>query len=895
MQRQENYSMKRINYRGRANGWVWILTSVLFLLFGPVQAGSAEDQPGTLEPGLYQTTGGEASARLQPVDGAWEFMLWQGPAESEPGSGFAFLGRILQRSGTSRLAGTWQSMPGSCCPGRGRGEIEAIDTRSFRFIVFSPSLDQAPWPSLPQVVFSKVAELPAVTSLARLVGDWRVSMWYDDLLPGGAPADLVMGNLRLTASQDKAEGIWAGRPGQVQLIPQTSGLELVYKDAAAGFELSASLREQAGGLALSGPFHSTLGQGRLSLVRGGLPAAPAGPQPGAGGDLAGIWVDPRTGNDYFQIKDSPKGFSFTAYGGSLAQPRYLSKGEARRSGPGRFEGSARDVSGYCCGNQARLIFRQISPEELEISSIWWPIGQTDPGMPPTEPYVLQRTQSESTGPAATRPTAGRWPVIQAPRTGLMSVHGGAVKASFTWQPAQNSGVQAHAYTIFSQGGYGRDFDLFIDPQGRLAARIATQAGPLNLVANRGTKPGSVHQAWLTYQAGGGAKLYMDGAIVASAEMAQPWVGSNSPYLVGASRWPGRAFQGDIQRVELYGSAQDPLQPGEPNLVITPPPPGQTESEPAAGQAAAQARPLVRLWNPSRMVHAYSVKPSDIERLQSIGWQRQGPVAGLWEKQMPGSEPLYAFRHRGKGYTILDTSQTPPPGCDALGLMGYLLPQPAEGSVELFELKGDLPDPLRGGSNIDLLYTTSPETVESAREAGYGQAKSLGYVQPVDEPAFSPPVLYSWSGVWRGEGWGRFFIKRQGKDLLMFWYYGRADGPHYYGRYKLSADLKRAEGIAVGRPGKSASYYRHVLEFISGSLQGPRVRLNSWRLAAPLDDGRLVRFAKPKPTTTMLSKQADGLPPNESAETAKALGPPDPAAMLEKALNAARSTGRLLER
>lgn len=887
--------MKQLESHKRTSSRTWLLILALVLFLMPLQPAHAADMLITMEPGLYQTTDGAAAARLQPVDGAWEFMLWQGPAEAEPGVGFAYLGRLLQRPGTSRLAGTWQSMPGSCCPGRGRGEIEAIDARTFRFIVFSPSLDQAPWPALPQMVFSKAAELPAVTSLARLVGDWRVSMWYSDLLPGGAPADLVTGKLRFTASQDKAEGLWEGRPGQVELIPQPSGLELVYKDAAAGFELSASLREQAGGLALSGPFHSTLGQGRLSLVRGGLPAAPGGPQPGAGGDLAGIWVDPRTGNDYFQIKDSPQGFSFSAYGGSLAQPRYLSKGEARRAGPGRFEASARDQKGYCCGNQARLIFRQISPEELEVSSIWWPIGQPDPGTPPAEPYVLQRTQREASGAAASRPATGRWPLIQAAKTGLMAQHGGALRVAFTWQPAQASGGQAPAYTLFSQGGYMRDLDLFIDSQGRLAARIATPAGPVTLAGKQPLQPGAGHEAWLTYQSGGQASLYLDGAPVASAEMAQPWVGSNSPYLVGASRWPGRAFQGDIQRVELYSASQDPVQPGEPALVITPPPAEQIQAEAAPGQAVSQTQPLVRLWNSSRVVHAYAVKASDIERLQSLGWQRQGPVAGLWEKQTPGTEPLYAFRHRGKGYTVLSTEQTPPPGCDALGLMGYLLPQAAEGSVELFELKAELPDPLRGGSDIDLLYTTSPATVEAAKKAGYGQERSLGYVQPVQEPVFTPPLLYSWSGVWRGEGWGRFFIKRQGSELLMFWYYGKSDGPHYYGRYELSSDLKRAEGIAVGRPGKSASYYRHVLEFVAGSLQGPKVRLTSWRLAAPLDDGRLVQFNKPKPTTTMLSKQAETIPPIEAGELAKALGPPDPAALLQKALDSARGEGRLLER
>lgn len=891
---QENLSMKHKNTSKRTIGWTLFSILVLALLVIPIQSALAADTQLVLEPGFYQTPGGEAAARLQQLDDAWEFMLWQGPAESEPGAGFAFLGRLLARPGTSRLAGTWQSMPGSCCPGRGRGEIEVLGAKTFRFVVFSPSLDHAPWTVFSQMVFNKVAELHTRSPMARLVGDWQVSLWYNDLLPGGAPADLVTGKVHLTAAQGRAEGIWQGLPGDLTLTPQPSGLEIVYKDAAAGYEMHASLREEAGGLVLAGPFHSTLGQGRLSLVRGGLPAAPGGPQPKAGGGLTGIWVDPRTGNDYFRIKDSLQGFSFTAYGGSLAQPRYLSKGKARQAGPGRFEASARDVEGYCCGNQARLIFRQISPEKLEVSSIWWPAGQPDPGSPPAEPYVLQRTERQIPGAVASQATTGRWPLVQTPKPGLVPLDGGAVKATFTWRPTQTSGGQAPAYTLFSQGGYRRDLDLYVDSRGRLAALIASKAGPISLSANHEIKPGSSHEAWLTYQADGQAKLFLDGAPVASAEMAQPWVGSNSPYLVGASRWPGRAFQGNIQRVELYDAPQDPTQPGDPILVITPPPPSQGESTLVPGQLAG-ASPLVRLWNPNRLVHAYAVNPGDIEHLQSMGWQRQGPVANLWEQPIPNSEPLYAFRHRGMGYTILNSEQTPPPGCDALGLMGYLLPQPAEGSMELYELKAVLPDPLRGGSNADVLYTTRPETVAAARKAGYGQEQSLGYVQPVDEPAFTPPALYSWNGTWHGEGWGRFFIKLQGKDLLMFWYYGRADGPHYYGRYKLSQDLKRAEGIAVGRPGKSASYYRHVLEFITGSLQGARVRLTSWRLAAPLDDGRLVRFTKPKPTVTILSKQAEALPPSEVNELAKAMGSPDPAVMMQKALDAASHEGRLLER
>lgn len=869
----------------------------LLILLAPLcqTSGAQASQTGSLlEPGLYQSEDGQSAVRLRQADSAWELVFWQGTAEAGPGAGFGYFGRFLSRSGTARLAGAWQSLPGSCCPGRGRGEIEALDSRSFRFTVFSPSLDQAPWPTLEEMVFSKVAELPSASSLARLAGDWRVSLWYTDLLPGGAPADLVSGRLRISAAQGKAQGAWQDRPGQLGLTEQPNGLELTYTDQAASYELNASLSQEAGGLAMSGPFSSTLGRGKMRLVRAGLPADPAGPTAGTGHGLAGLWVDPRTGNDYFQITDTPQGFGFTTYGGTMAQPRYLSKGSAHRAGPGRYEAQARDQEGYCCGNQARLVFRLVSPEELEVSSVWWPLGQPDPGSPPTSPYVIKRVKGDDQASASVSKGA-RWPLVKAAKPGLMDRAFGAIKVSFTWQPVDASGQPVQAYTLFSQGGYLRDLDIFIDQQGRLSADIATKDGPVALRAEIPLKPGEPHEAWLIYSAGGQARLLLDGAPVAAVAMAQPWSGSNSPYLVGASRWPGRAFQGDILRVELYASAQDPAQPGEPALIITPPAETGQEGAQESAEPKSATTPLVRFWNPNRLVHAYAAKPQDAQRLQSQGWLRQGPVAGLWSQALEGSQPLYGFHHRGKGYTLLSPSQTPPSGCDALGLMGYVLPQPAEGSVALYQLRADLPEPLRGGAVTDLLYTTRPETVKEAREAGYGNEQLVGYVQPVEEPAFSPPLLYNWGGAWRGEGWGRFFIKRQGADIVMFWYYGPPDGPRYYGHYKLNAGAQRAEGIAVGRPGKGASYYRHVLEFLTGKNQEPRIRLTAWRLAAPLDDGRLVRFITSKPTVTMLQKHTQALPSSESQELAKALGPPDPAAMLQEALNAARKEGRLLER
>jgi hypothetical protein len=295
------------------------------------------------------------------------------------------------------------------------------------------------------------------------------------------------------------------------------------------------------------------------------------------------------------------------------------------------------------------------------------------------------------------------------------------------------------------------------------------------------------------------------------------------------------------------------------------------------------------------VHAYAVEPAELERLEAAGFARQGPVAGLADREAPGLEPLYGFRHRGQGYTLLSTDQSPPPGCDSLGLMGFAGPREGPDSVALYELTAEFAEPLRGGRSVDVLYTTDREAAEALARAGYGEPRPVARVAPVEEPAPEPPATFSWPGSWRGEGWGRFFITRQGDALAMHWYYGRPDGPQYHGRYRLSADGRRAEGVAVGRPGKGASYYRHLLEFLAGREKGPRVRLTSWRLAAPLDDGRLVSFQNPKPTTTLLIKQNDELPAEERARLQGALAATSPQEMMHQALSRARAQGRLLER
>ena len=50
-----------------------------------------------------------------------------------------------------------------------------------------------------------------------------------------------------------------------------------------------------------------------------------------------------------------------------------------------------------------------------------------------------------------------------------------------WPGRAQPATPARPYTLFSQGGYGRDLDLYIDPQGRLSARIALAPDQILLV------------------------------------------------------------------------------------------------------------------------------------------------------------------------------------------------------------------------------------------------------------------------------------------------------------------------------------------------------------------------------------------------------------------------------
>ena len=785
-------------------------------------------------------------------DGSWQVLFWQGedPRNRETG-GFSFLGRAVYDAKRNRLAVNWQSLPGSCCPGRGRAELTPLDPKSFKFSVFAPNLEQGAWPVLGDAKFTWTYPPVSEAKAASLLGGWKILLWYEDMLPGGAPADQVEGLLQVSLREGAQKAQWLDRPGEVTLGFKGDGLDLAYSDLKAGYGLNAVLRPLAGGLAYAGRFHSTLGRGSLQMVRAGLPASPPGAA-AAADNLAGTWVDPRTGSDFFEITGSARGFDFISYGGSKTKPRYLTKGSALPLGDGGFQASAADVEGYCCGNRGKLLFNLKDDNQMEVRALWWPKGQAEPQTAPDQPYVIRKQKAEP-GARGRIAAGAMWPAVRQAAPGLLGTETGAVEVAFNWAP--QSGPRD--YTLFSQGGYLRDMDLFIDPGGRLAARITTRNGELALSGNRKVEAGRDHLALLTYRAGGHAVLYLDGEEVGRAGMPAAWTGSNSPYLAGGSRWPGRSFEGSIKSVRLWAKVPEPEAPAEPELAMEFAPAGPADAGPK--EAGSAGRTIMRLWNPVRLLHAYAVRQEQIEILKKEGYLLQGPVGKLAAVREEGTEPLFAFRHRALGYYVLARGAKAPEGCDSLGLMGFIWANANPETTKLESFTASFPEPVRGGRSRDTYYTSRPENAQAAGEAGYGGAVLVGYVKPAKEPDFVAPLLYEWNGSWRGEGWGRFFMKRDGDRVDVFWYYGRMDSPHYFGRYRLEPGGRRAKGYAVGNPGAAATYYRQELSFADNLGGGPGIKVRTWRLAAPTDDGKMVLFRKPGDKDSRLIKTTQAVP------------------------------------
>ncbi|KIX11923.1 LamG-like jellyroll fold domain-containing protein [Dethiosulfatarculus sandiegensis] len=877
--------------------FTFILFSCAVLCLSGLFPLTAQAQPqDLLNPGIYQWEDFSYCEVKKQDNGSFYLLLRQGTPEAPTPKGFAFYGRLVPDADQTRYSVSWQALPSSCCPGRGRAEIELVEQDKLSFVSLAPSSDRPAWSVKSGAVFVRTGDLKETSLLKYLAGSWNVSWWYTDLLPGNTPADPGSQKISFQVADEKATGVWPGTANPISLTPSEKGIALAYKDGKNGYELTASLLPEAGGLSLNGSFYSTLGRGRMVLVRNGLPANPPGNRGEIVGGLSGTWVDPRTGNDFFRLKGTIKGFDFTAYGGSRNNPRYLTKGRARPDEADTFQAFAKDVKGHCCGNQGRMIFKLLTPTRMEVKAVWWPQGTPDPQTEPGSPYIIEKISASTEKATVATSTRGRWPVVTPRRPGLLPQDQGAVKAIFSYSPQG----AAKDHTIFSQGGYLRDFDFFIDTKDKLAARIACQDQELTLRSQTRVTPEKEHQAWLVYQVGKSASLYLDGKKVAEKPMPTPWLGSNSPYIMGASRWPQRSFDGKITSVSLWPTFQDPLLAMEPALTIDAPQADETGQGGNPPEKAPETVQLVRFWNPTRLIHAYAVNEQEITALQNEGFVKTGPVGRILTSPHKDATGLWAFTHRSQGYTILltgDEAPATPKDCDRLGRLGYVWTQAAPENTQLFGLQASFSEPVRRIKSEDLFYTTSRENAAAAREAGYGPRKEVAFVLPERETPYKNPLLYDWSGAYRGEGWGRFFISQKGNELYMFWYYGGISGPHYFGRYTLGPDNRTAEGIAVGRPGSKASYYRHRLVFDLESEKGPSIRLTAWRMAAPLDDGRLVLLNKSKASQTLMIKTSQKIPAREESILARqsAPGAVSPAKAYEQAVQKARQENRLEHR
>jgi hypothetical protein len=94
--------------------------------------------------------------------------------------------------------------------------------------------------------------------------------------------------------------------------------------------------------------------------------------------LTGLWVDSRTGRDFWEIEGDEQGFRFTAYGGNPASPRYLSRGVALALQPGHLNATVRDLPGHCCAQQARFNLRIINSGQMQAEGAFSAAAQ--PGL-----------------------------------------------------------------------------------------------------------------------------------------------------------------------------------------------------------------------------------------------------------------------------------------------------------------------------------------------------------------------------------------------------------------------------------------------------------------------------------------------------------------------------------
>ncbi|MDR1396373.1 MAG: hypothetical protein LBJ14_01360 [Desulfarculales bacterium] len=93
--------------------------------------------------------------------------------------------------------------------------------------------------------------------------------------------------------------------------------------------------------------------------------------------LTGLWVDSRTGRDFWEIEGNEQGFRFTAYGGNPSSPRYLSRGVALSLQAGHLNATVSDLPGRCCAQQGRLSIQVRSPNQLQVEGSFWNLNQPE--------------------------------------------------------------------------------------------------------------------------------------------------------------------------------------------------------------------------------------------------------------------------------------------------------------------------------------------------------------------------------------------------------------------------------------------------------------------------------------------------------------------------------------
>ncbi len=206
-------------------------------------------------------------------------------------------------------------------------------------------------------------------------------------------------------------------------------------------------------------------------------------QASAQAPLSGLWVDSRTGNDFWEINGTEEGFRFTAYGGSAADPRYLSRGVAIALEQGELHATVRDLPGRCCGQQGRLRIKMVSENQLEISGQFWVAGDPAGDRAATSVnFTLVREGAQPTGPVSPPPSIKYEPPLGALPSGPVSVSWSGSWRGDGWAQffilQQGNILQMHWYYSQESPFYGL-YTLAADGQSAQGTAVALVQAPGN--------------------------------------------------------------------------------------------------------------------------------------------------------------------------------------------------------------------------------------------------------------------------------------------------------------------------------------------------------------------------------------------------------------------------------